>query len=313
VSRDRLGSLAVDVGKSQVRIRFTTASGDVTATTEPGYHHATCDDGVRGMLAAVRPAMALVPHAPRRCVLAATGLSSVPDDRRRLLRGLAEIIGTPAVAVCDDFVAAHAGALATPGTILIAGTGAIAFSILPDGTSRRVDGWGPRLGDDGGAYDVGRSGLHAAFASIDGRGPASALGDRARRYLGGLDIQAAYRLHTRVDAVAVVAGFATEVARSASEGDDVAGQVLAGAIASLANTAASAAVACGSPVVSWAGRMFEMGAQLIDPLTEKLASSGIQLIPPAGGPLDGAMDLCRQDSSLYTSMVTTTRDWVSAQ
>jgi N-acetylglucosamine kinase-like BadF-type ATPase len=139
------------------------------------------------------------------------------------------------------------------------------------------------------------------------------LCDRARLYLGGVDIQAAYRLHTRTDAVAVVAGFAIEVARSASEGDDVARRVLENAIAALANTAATAAAVCGSPVVSWSGRMFELGAQLIGPLTEKLASSGIQFVAPAGGPLDGAMALCRQESSLYSSMVATTGEWVSAQ
>ncbi|MGI8882032.1 MAG: N-acetylglucosamine kinase [Jatrophihabitans sp.] len=304
--------LAIDVGKSQVRIKLASATGDIAAATEPGYHHAAHADGVDGVLAVLRPAVSRIPDRPDRCVLAATGLSSEPDDRQRLLRGVVDAVCASAVAVCDDFVAAHAGALARPGTILIAGTGAIAFSVRSDGTSGRVDGWGPHLGDDGGAYALGRSGLHAAFASVDGRGPATDLSDRALQYLGGLDIQAAYRLHARDDAVAAVSGFAPEVAQAAATGDRVAERVLAEAVAALASTAASGAAQSGSPVVSWSGRLFDLGAQLVDPLAAALAAVGVQLIAPAGTPLDGAMALCTPRSSLYTSMLTATPDWVTA-
>ncbi len=304
--------LAVDVGKSQVRVKLASASGDITAATEPGYHHAAHADGVDGLLAVLRPAVSRIARRPDRCVLAATGLSSEPGDRQRLLRGVVDAVSTSAVAVCDDFVAAHAGALAGPGTILIAGTGAIAFSVRTDGTSDRVDGWGPHLGDDGGAYALGRSGLHAAFASVDGRGPATDLHDRALQYLGGLDIQAAYRLHARHDAVAAVSGFAPQVAQAAEAGDRVAERALAEAVAALARTAASCAARSGSAVVTWAGRLFDIGAPLIDPLAATLAAVGVQLIAPAGTPLDGAMNLCTPRRWLYASMLTTTPNWVTA-
>jgi N-acetylglucosamine kinase-like BadF-type ATPase len=137
----------------------------------------------------------------------------------------------------------------------------------------------------------------------------TSLVDRARDYLGGLDFQAAYRLHTRPDAVAVVAGFAAAVAQAASEGDAVATHVLTSAITALARTAQVGAAQCGSPIVSWAGGMFHMGAQLLEPLAAALASSGARLVAPAAGSLDGAMALCQLKNPLYRSMVTTTSEW----
>ena len=53
---------------------------------------------------------------------------------------------------------------------------------------RRVDGWGPLLGDDGSGYDIGTRGLRAAFAAYDGRGPETLLASLASGFLGVLDL-----------------------------------------------------------------------------------------------------------------------------
>jgi hypothetical protein len=91
----------------------------------------------------------------------------------------------------------------------------------------------------------------------------------------------------------------------------VARQSLANAVAALARTAAAGVAHCGSPVVSWAGGMFEMGAPLVDPLAAALSSLGARLVAPSAGSLDGAMILCQTESSLYRSMVTATSEWTS--
>lgn len=303
------GCLAVDVGKSQVRFTLRTESGIVTHVTEPGYNHAAHDDGVDGVLSVLNRAVSRLPHPPRRCVLASTGLSADLGDRRRLANGVAAAVGTSEVGICDDFVAAHAGALSGPGTVVIAGTGAIAFSLSGDGAWSRVDGWGPYLGDDGGAFSVGRSGLRAALAAADGRGLATALMERAERHMGGLDIQAAYRLHTSPDAVAVIAAFAPQVAAAAAGGDVIARAVMAETVDALCRAAITGAARSGSPLVSWSGRLFDLGEQLLSPLAKLLASKGVRLVPPHGAPLDGALALCGRDDSLYAGMITVTDNW----
>jgi N-acetylglucosamine kinase-like BadF-type ATPase len=70
------------------------------------------------------------------------------------------------------------------GVVIIAGTGAIAYGINDSGTSRRVDGWGPLLGDSGSAYWIGRHGLRAVARAQDGRGPATMLRARLFDLLG---------------------------------------------------------------------------------------------------------------------------------
>lgn len=59
-------------------------------------------------------------------------------------------------------------------TLLIAGTGSIAFS-LSDSVITRVGGWGHRAGDEGSGYWIGKEILHAIFRAADGRGKQTLL------------------------------------------------------------------------------------------------------------------------------------------
>src|SRR5215207_7263596 len=75
-----------------------------------------------------------------------------------------------------DVVTALAGAsIASPGIVVIAGTGAIAYGRSADGRSARADGWGYLIGDEGSAYDIGVQVLRAAAQSADGRGETTVL------------------------------------------------------------------------------------------------------------------------------------------
>nr|WP_272917087.1 BadF/BadG/BcrA/BcrD ATPase family protein [Pontibacillus yanchengensis] len=67
----------------------------------------------------------------------------------------------------DAYGALASGTFSMEGTVLIAGTGSIAYSIL-DGESRRVGGWGYLLGDEGSGYDLGRQALSKVAHMHDG-------------------------------------------------------------------------------------------------------------------------------------------------
>ncbi|KGP74725.1 N-acetylglucosamine kinase [Pontibacillus yanchengensis] len=67
----------------------------------------------------------------------------------------------------DAYGALASGTFSMEGTVLIAGTGSIAYSIL-DGKSRRVGGWGYLLGDEGSGYDLGRQALSKVAHMHDG-------------------------------------------------------------------------------------------------------------------------------------------------
>ncbi len=77
----------------------------------------------------------------------------------------------------DAEIALAAAFGALPGIVLLAGTGSIAWARLPDGSTLRMGGLGPTLGDHGSGYDLGRQALRAAALAFEGLGPATRLRD----------------------------------------------------------------------------------------------------------------------------------------
>lgn len=70
------------------------------------------------------------------------------------------------------------------GSVLAAGTGAVALGVSPEGEVIRVGGWGHLIGDQGAGYDIGRRALAAMVASFDGYGSKSILEEIIIEHLG---------------------------------------------------------------------------------------------------------------------------------
>jgi N-acetylglucosamine kinase-like BadF-type ATPase len=94
--------------------------------------------------------------------------------------------GTPTV-VGDLEVAFAAGTPAASGSLLLAGTGAVAAAFEDGRLARRCDGYGWLLGDEGSAVWLGLNALRAVLKALDGRGPETAL---TRPIAADLDTQA---------------------------------------------------------------------------------------------------------------------------
>jgi N-acetylglucosamine kinase-like BadF-type ATPase len=80
-----------------------------------------------------------------------------------------------ALIVNDALIALVAGAGASPGVVVISGTGSIAYGVSHHGVAARSGGWGPTLGDEGSGYWIGRRALAAVMRDADGRGPQTDL------------------------------------------------------------------------------------------------------------------------------------------
>jgi N-acetylglucosamine kinase-like BadF-type ATPase len=80
--------------------------------------------------------------------------------------------------VNDALIALVAGAGASPGVVVISGTGSIAYGVSHRGLAARAGGWGPTLGDEGSGYWIGRRALAAVVRDVDGRGPGTQLTPR---------------------------------------------------------------------------------------------------------------------------------------
>jgi N-acetylglucosamine kinase-like BadF-type ATPase len=236
------------------------------------------------------------------------GAMQAPASARRLAEQLARSLPACAVAVTSDAITSHAGALGgKPGVVLAAGTGAVTIAIGADARFRRVDGWGPWIGDEGSGAWLGRQGLQAVARADDGRGPATALSEAAARQFGSIS-ELAVKLGSDPNPARSVAAFVPAMADAARNGDPVAAQLIEAAAAALARSmiAAAAALHVSAPVTAVViGGLVNLGPVLLDPLHAALDRSGtnLQLQPAKGTSIDGARHLALVDDSIHERWV----------
>jgi glucosamine kinase len=283
--------LAVDGGQSTIRVGHSNAR---TPVEVPGVSRQEGD-----VIAAVASAVIQgwrSSGAPRvdRAVL---GLTTAPTDgpsRLELCSRVASRVEVPEVWLADDAVTGHAGALSLGwGVSIIVGTGVACLAMPRRGEPHIVGGHGFLLGDEGGAWWIGREGVRAVLRAADGRGPATALTDRAMRHFGALD-DLGERLHGVPRPVDTIARFARAVLETADDGDAVAEGILDDACEELLTLAAAAVASIESDddavPVALGGRLLLDG-----PLRRRVERAfpgrigSAHTRPADGSPFDGAL------------------------
>ncbi len=171
----------------------------------------------------------------RTCVAGAAGAGAAAHDE--VLALIAAEVRQAAMkpkrleVVPDPVIAFAAGSSTSDGTVLLAGTGAVAFSIRDFTQSARADGLGWLLGDVGSGVWLGIEGLRAAAAALDNRGAHTALTEHAARFASSI---APRTDDPRQDLIRVVktltpaelGSFAPDVVQACEAGDDVARQIV---------------------------------------------------------------------------------------
>ncbi|WP_194420127.1 N-acetylglucosamine kinase [Microbacterium abyssi] len=277
---------AVDLGKSRCRLSVMGPDGRQTyaGAGAPGLATAT---GVDTALAVIVP---LLQDAGRidELGVGAAGAWNAPQAALELAHRLAEETGAR-VTVASDVVTAHAGALeGARGTLLIAGTGAVALGTDDDGV-RLVDGWGPDLGDLGSGSWIGREGVRAALRFRDGLGEQTMLTEAIRAHIAPASDAISW-LAGDIPVARLLATAAPLVLDAAAAGDAVATRVASEAVRLLTATAVAASGA--SDVVIHGGLTDH--AWFRAELERSLTAAGRATAPAAGDALDGAALLARR-------------------
>jgi N-acetylglucosamine kinase-like BadF-type ATPase len=97
---------------------------------------------------------------------------------RRLMVFLAQEFPTAVGKVTTDHEIALEAAVGTgPGVVLIAGTGSVAYGQNAAGETARAGGYGPWIGDEGSAFEIGRRAVSAVARTRDTDAPATMLGE----------------------------------------------------------------------------------------------------------------------------------------
>ena len=95
---------------------------------------------------------------------------------RRLMVFLAQEFPTAVGQVTSDYeIALEAAVGAKPGVVLVAGTGSVAFGRNAAGETARAGGYGPWIGDEGSAFEIGRRGVSAVARTRDTDAPTTML------------------------------------------------------------------------------------------------------------------------------------------
>jgi N-acetylglucosamine kinase-like BadF-type ATPase len=175
--------LGLDVGGTWTRALLATTAGrrigsGRSAGANPATHGVT--------VAADRIAEALAgamrisdPAAVAACVVGLAGASqyAADPDTVRAFEQIWKAAGLtcPVRVVSDVAVAFAAGTPRPVGSVLVAGTGAVAAQIRDREPVAIHGGFGWLLGDDGSGFWIGRQAVRATLSALDGRAPMSAL------------------------------------------------------------------------------------------------------------------------------------------
>ena len=311
--------LAVDIGRTGCRVALwegDAAEPTAIAAGDGSLGLGAVDGAGVAEAAILAIAKPLLETRDVACIdavgVGAPGAMDAPAPARRLAEQLARSLPVRTVAVTSDAITSHAGALGgKPGVVLAAGTGAVTVAIGPAGEFRRVDGWGPWLGDEGSGAWLGRCGLQAAARAGDGRGPATVLSEAAMRQFGSIGELAA-KLGSDPNPARSMAAFAPAVAEAARDDDLVAVQLIEAGAAALARSmiAAASALQTPEPVIGVIiGGLVNLGSVLLDPLRANIERSGanLQLRPAEGTSIDGARHLALVDNGIHEPWIARAR------
>ncbi|MDH6462626.1 glucosamine kinase [Micromonospora sp. A200] len=200
--------VGLDVGGTSTRATALTLAGERLGTGRGGGGNPTshgADRAAAELLTALRGALAGVdPTRVRAGTIGLAGAARLladPAGRAAFDRAWAEAGLRCPYAVHGDALVAYASGTAAPdGTVLIAGTGAIAAQVRDLRLDRVADGHGWLLGDAGSGFWLGREAVRRLLATLDSAGTPGPLGRRLLTELHGT-AEVAARPRDTVDAL----------------------------------------------------------------------------------------------------------------
>jgi glucosamine kinase len=227
--------VGVDAGGTASRAVAATLTGEIIGRGAAGPGNpVTCGPSAA---ASVRTAIqhALGDASPSTVVagvLGIAGVASAADPAARVFGPMWRDIGLACrFSLVGDVVTAFAAGTASPsGTVLIAGTGAIAARLTDHQVTATADGWGWLLGDEGSGRWIGLQTVRAAVR--DWSGP---LGRLVAARSGAASAEEAVRWAQALP-LTEISDLTLPVCDAARSGSAPAGRIVAGAVARLLAT-----------------------------------------------------------------------------
>jgi glucosamine kinase len=283
--------VAVDGGQSGIRVR-TSSSPEVWETQGASRLEGDPLATIARLVVEVVQA-----HHIGDVATLSLGLSTVPG-MDKVARDFAQSLGIQVhakrVIVTDDALTHHAAQFqGAPGVALAIGTGTACTVVGSSGPLRSVSGYGFLLGDDGGAFWVGRQALRYVLDDRHSGKPDGSLSQAAATTFGPLE-QLPALMHSRDRPVNDIAHFARDVFSALGE-DPVALRVLQEACDALVGSSERALEVvkddAGIDSIVWTSKLFTGYPQAQESLHLSLQARwpNSKVILGRGAPIDGAL------------------------
>lgn len=235
-----------------------------------------------------------------RAICAGIAGAGRPRVARRIAAFLARAFPQSHIRVTTDIEIALEAAIGQgQGIVVVAGTGSAVCGRNSAGKMARAGGWGPWIGDDGSAYEIGRRAVEASLRARDGLGTATSLSEKVLLFSEVRDWDVLIeRIAKRPDNV--FPKLFPVVLEAAEAGDAVAREILADARKSLAEMARSVVKTLGladqSFTLAKSGGMFGRSAQFDTDLDRELAGAApaARIAPLQIPPARAAAELARK-------------------
>ena len=245
-----------------------------------------------------------------RGVCAGLAGAARPQAARRMAKFLERAFPQADVRVTTDLeIALEAAVGSGEGIVLVAGTGSAAFGGFRAGVTARAGGEGPKKGDAGSAFDMGRRAFEASLRAHSQQGPPTLLADAILRSLACSDWDLLIQLGSE-DPDALFAGLFPMVVVVAEAGDVPAREILAGAAVALGNLVKSVGESLGlagkEVVVAKSGGAFGQSALLDEAVDARVR----ELVPRARiQPLRVAPSLAAAEMARQRAVAAQTAGW----
>ncbi|HEX5275709.1 MAG TPA: BadF/BadG/BcrA/BcrD ATPase family protein [Candidatus Rubrimentiphilum sp.] len=234
-------AVGVDAGGSKTAVTYSV-DGDCKGVWYGGSANATVHGAERAGDSIARTIeLALDGALPGAVFVGAAGAGR--EDVARELKGALESrFAGATVEVRDDaFIALRAAVPEGDGTVVIGGTGAIAYA-EKNGTGFRSGGYGYLFGDGGSGFGIGAAAVDHLLRAYDGRAPRDAFVQEVEAALEVRSLsETLQKVYTAQAPARVLAALAPIVVESAGRGDRSASKIVQQAAAEL-NSLVKAAI-----------------------------------------------------------------------
>ena len=294
--------LGCDSGSSKIAFAVSDGMGRVLVKTEfPAItlFRGGADTYAADMKRYLNAVLARAGIEPGRVACAAFGLTGYGETEtsaREMEAAVTAALPGVHCILANDSVVGWSGALrASTGIHVVSGTGSVAYGEDGRGGAERAGGWSLFYGDEGSCYWVGVQGINAFFRQADGRMERTLLFSYIMdlfKLKDPLFVCGAFEEMTEGGSADKVAAFQRHVLALYHMGDPVAKSIYIRAAEQLSLLVKALRERLRfeeNAPVSWSGGLFKAGECILAPFSQKVRALGCVPVPPAYGPLAGAV------------------------